>query len=307
MGAGVTGALALLALTECGPDAANVPLLRSDHCPVGGCVDSSTSSGIPDAGPIPNEPLEGWDTTGAGPLTGIYAVLSVISAKVVVPVELRQLFRLRIVQKGTEIHQKTTLCVFKLPSVPNVATLTIPEPLQELIQNKAVEVDGLYLSSASVLNATYAPPPFLLVVGAMLPNPATDPLPTMDDPTNELDEDMDGHPGVTIDAQVLTCTSTQQLYAALRTSGVVQGTVTGPNTIQGTFNVKVNQSVLGYSDMCLAAAANIVPLIEPNSPFTAQRLGASYDLNGDGNITCPEIEIAAPGVFGEAWTGDGGP
>ena len=63
----------------CGPDASNVTALRSDHCPVGGCVDAS----VFDAGPIviAPEPLENWDTTNEGPLSGIFAVEATIEQR----------------------------------------------------------------------------------------------------------------------------------------------------------------------------------------------------------------------------------
>ena len=101
----------LFVATACGPQ--DPPdRLRSDHGPVGGCVDAA----VVDAAPIeiPPEPLEDWDTTDAGPLSGIFAVEAQITANVVLPVATRQLFRLRIVQHGTTLRAKTTLCAFKL-------------------------------------------------------------------------------------------------------------------------------------------------------------------------------------------------
>jgi hypothetical protein len=297
------GLVVALSAAACGPDAANVPFVRQDHCPVTGCVDAAPAPppDAPPPGTIPPEPLEPWDTSGEGPLSGIFAVQSILTARVGVIVQLRQLYRLRIVQKGTDIHQKTTLCAFKLPVVPNVATLAIPPALQTLIQTKSVEVEGPYLSSPAVLEAAYTPPPFLLVIGASLGTPAIDPLPTLMNMAGEVDEDMDGNPGVTLDANVLTCTTDQKLYVALRTSGTTTGTISSPDTIDGTTDVHVDQSVLGYSDPCLATAVNITIQVMPGAPLHAQRVGAAEDVDMNGNVSCPEILLAAPTLFGDAW------
>lgn len=283
----------VVAMGACGPRASDVPYVRDDHCPVGGCVEGGTSSTGPVT--IPDEPLEDWDTAGAGPLTGIFAVEATIDARVVVPVQLRQLLRLRMVQRGNRIRQKTTLCAFKLPEVENVATLEIPPALQSLIQQKATEAEGEILVPGEQLH--YVPPPFLVVVGAKLANPASDALPTKDDLRAALDEDGDGQPGVTLNAKVLTCTMTRSLYVALRTSGSLFGTVATPDLITGKVDVHVTQSILGWSDECLAVAATLNVQVVPGSPFRAQRTTPADDLDHNGNVSCPELVVRAPVLF----------
>jgi len=287
-----------IAVASCGPRSDAVPILRTDHCPVGGCVDAGPTGPI---GPvtIPDEPLEDWDTKDQGPLSGIFAVEATIDARVVVPVQLRQLLRLRIVQHGNRLHQKTTLCAFKLPVVENVATLEIPPPLQAVIQGKATEDEGDYLVPGAQLK--YAPPPFLVVVGAKLAKPATDRLPTKDNPTGALDEDMDGAPGVTLISKVLTCPTPQRLFVALRTTGALSGTVATGDLITGTVDVSLQQSILGWSDECLAVASTIKIDIAPKSPFHAVRTTAADDLDQNGNVSCAELLLRAPTTFGPQW------
>lgn len=291
----VPALVAGFALICCGPDASKAQALRTDHCPVGGCVAPT----VFDAGPIviPPEPLENWDTTNAGPLTGIFAVEATIDARVVVPVRLKQLLRLRIVQQGTHVHEKTTLCAFKLPVVQDVATLAIPPLLQQVIASKSTEDEGDYLSSDAVVNASYSPPPFRVVVGANLANPATDPLPTMSNLTNAIDEDHDGNPGVTLSANVLTCTSAQSLFVALRVTGNLLGTVLTPDVIAGKVDIGFDESILGYSDDCLSTASQIQILITPGSPFRAERTSAADDVDGNGNVSCPELVAHATDLF----------
>jgi hypothetical protein len=291
---------ALLGLSACGPkDAPDA--LRSDHCPVGGCVDAGAD---PDAAPIdiPPEPLEDWDKTDAGPLTGIFAVEAQITANVVVPVETRQLFRLRIVQKGTTLRAKTTLCAFKLPVVEGVATLIVPPKLEQLLWQKGVESNGEFLSDSKVIGAAYTPPPSLVLVGANLADPENDELPTFEDKTNAIDEDEDGHEGVTLSANLVTCGDAfHELYVALRTVATLAGTVLTPDVIEGKADVSLEQRIIGYSDDCLATAVNINITITPGSPFRAERVGDGEDLDQNGNVTCPELKQNAVALFGDFW------
>jgi hypothetical protein len=283
----------------CGPRAEDVPKLRSDHCPVGGCKDASTSDGGPIV--IPDEPLEPWDETGAGPLTGIFAVEAQISARVAIVVETREIFRLRILQKGTHIEQTTTLCALKLPDVPDVATLIVPPILQQVLWQKHVDAEGDFISDTNVLGADYVPPESLLLVGAKLDDIKNDPLPTQKDPSTAIDEDKDGHPGVTIDAKVVSCDQTEQLYVALRTGATLTGKVVTPDLIQGKADVQLKQSVVGLSNDCIAAAANINIQVLPGSPFKAVRVGDAEDIDRNGNVSCAELAIQALDLFGDFW------
>lgn len=290
-------AIGTAAVFACGPNASGVPYLRDD----GGCLPGygCTDGGIDfDAGPItiPPEPLEPWDAGADGLLTGIFAVEATVTARAGVEVTSKQLYRLRIAQSGTHIHQKTTLCALELPSIPNVVTLAVPPELQTVIESHSTEDDGDYLSSSAVLEAKYLPPAFIQVFGASLANPATDPLPSLEGGA-WTDDDGDQNPGVTLYAQTVTCTSAQKLFVALRATGILAGTVQTPDVISGLAQITLEDSVLGYSDPCLSVAATIAIQVEPDSPFRAQRVGPAEDLDQNGNVSCPEIVINAPNIF----------
>jgi hypothetical protein len=250
---------------------------------------------------IPPEPLEDWTEPDPGPLSGIFAVEATITAHAGPEVKLKQLLRLRILQKGmtTFVHEKTTLCAFKLPDVPGTASLQIPPELQAVIQTKGAEEMGDYLSGSGTLK--YTPPPFLVVVGAKLANPATDPLPTQMDLTNALDEDNDGNPGVTLGAKVFTCPGDpppwEKLYVAIRTSGTLVGQVPSPDLITGKVDVKFVDSVLGYSNECLSAAAMLKIDVSPGSPFRAIRTSSDDDIDQNGNVSCAELVLRIPVLF----------
>ncbi len=289
--------LSPLLVVACGPSASDTPFLRDDGgcLPGYGCTDASF---VVDTGPItiPDAGLEPWDAASDGLLTGIFAVEATVTARAGVEVTSKQLYRLRIAQDGTHVHQKTTLCALSLPSIPNVVTLNVPPALQTLIENTSTENDGDFLSNDQVLEAKYSPPPFLEVFGATLANPATDPLPNTEGGAAP-DDDGDGHPGVTLLASTITCTSEQQLYVALRVAGVLQGIVQTPDLITGYAQIHLDESVIGFSDPCLSVATTISINVEPNSPFRAQRVGAAQDVDHNGNVSCPEIVINAPTIF----------
>jgi hypothetical protein len=284
-------------LIACGPSTSDTPYLREDGgcLPGYGCTDGSF---VVDAGPItiPDAGLEPWDADSSGVLSGIFAVEATVTARAGVEVTSKQLYRLRIAQDGTHVHQKTTLCALSLPSIPNVVTLNVPPALQTLIENTSTENDGDFLSNDQVLEAKYSPPPFLEVFGATLANPATDPLPNGEGGAAP-DDDGDGNPGVTLLAQTITCTSPQELYVALRVAGVLQGIVQTPDLITGYAQIHLDESVIGFSDPCLSVATTISINVEPNSPFRAQRVGDAQDVDHNGNVSCPEIVINAPNIF----------
>lgn len=118
--------LSALLLLACGPKD-EVRVLRDDHCPVGGCKDAST---VGDGGPvvIPPEPLEPWDETGQGLLSGIFAVETTINARVGIPVETRQLFRLRIRQLSSAGARRALALVTAQPARGTHRTLRAVRP-----------------------------------------------------------------------------------------------------------------------------------------------------------------------------------
>lgn len=247
--------------------------------------------------------LEPWDTSNAGPLSGIFALEFTIKANLVVPLESRQLYRFRVLQDGntTTTRVKMQLCELKLPSVPGVATVTVPPALDTLIQSKTSEFTGSYLSAGSPVGATFSPPLFLSIMGANLANPVSDPLPTTASPGTAIDEDGDGHPGVTFDATAVICAGTQQLYVAVKTGARFDATISSLDAFAGALTPTLDQSVLGYSNQCLSSSATLQPTITPGSTMKGQRVADSQDTDHDGNVSCAEISAAAPALFGNYW------
>jgi hypothetical protein len=311
------GSLLLAAsLVACGPSRDGYAYVRLDHCPAGidagpeaicdgrdASIDVGIDTGPTDGGPpiVPDEPLEDWDETGAGPLTGIYAVEVQVLANVVVNLETRQLYRVRMLQHGTSVRVRLQACVIDLASIRGLADLHFTHDAEDAIRGHIIELEGNYLSAADPIGATFAPPRTFVTIGADLAMPDTDALPTMADPTLALDEDADGNPGVTIDATAVVCDEPEQVFAAFRASIALSGVVNDVASFDGTVDPSVEQSVLGYTDPCLSVAASLVVTIRPGSMFHARRVGAAEDLDGNGNVSCPEVAWAGGPLFGDYW------
>lgn len=280
----------------CGPSAGDYPFLRPDA----GYPDAAGAEAAPDAGNvIENEPLEDWDEIGAGPLTGIFAVEVVARMKVVVEVEVRQLHRMRLLSRGETVRVRAQLCRLAPPALEGIAEITVPIAAEMLLRSKAFESEGPYLSQSDPIGATFSPPPFLALLGASLADPSEGPLPTPEDLSGAFDEDRDGHPGVTLLAKTLLCEKEEELYAALRTGAGLTATIDGFDELAGAAEPRLEQSVLGYSEPCMAAAAGLA--IEPlgGSTFTARRVAPAgpLDLDANGNVTCGEIVAARDTLF----------
>lgn len=298
-------ALALIVCAACGPNADAYAYLREAGCehPCEPDAGRDAGSDAGDGGPpvIESEPLEDWDTTGAGELSGLFAVEVVIPAHAVIDLESRQIYRLRILQQGADARLRITPCVFALPSIPSVATLSLPPRLDDVLHTLAVDQQGAFLSAADPLHATITTPRATILLGAMLADPSMDPLPTMMMPAGELDQDMDGQPGVTIDADTVLCRNPEHIYAALRATVAMSATIDDLDRFSGTVDPTLDQSVLGVSNRCLNAAASLQIMLVPGAHFTAIRVGAAQDIDGNGNVSCGELAWYAAPLFGDFW------
>jgi len=293
---------AVLLLAGCGPSPGDYPFVRPEGCETP-CEDAGTDAGLADAGPpeIPAEPLEDWDETGADPLTGLFAVEVAIPARAVVEVETRQLYRLRVLQRGEQVRMKITPCRFALPAVPSVATLIIPPRLETILRETTIDEEGPFLSQPDPIGASLTTPRTTILLGADLADPESDPLPTEAMPDTALDEDEDGQPGVTVAAETVLCRQPEEIYIALRASVQMQTTIADLDRLEGTVVPTLEQSVLGVSDRCLNAAAGLDIELLDGSVFTALRVGDAEDYDDNGNVSCPEIALFSEELFGSFW------
>jgi hypothetical protein len=282
----------------CGPSVDDYPLLRPDAEQPDPALLEEQQQGPTNF--IENEPLEPWDESDAGPLSGIFAVEVNMPANVIVDLDTRQLFRFRMLQQGSQLRFKSQMCRIALPNVEGVAQLEIPLELEKLIRSKSSEATGSYLSSAEPIGAVFSPPTFSVLLGASLTDP-DGPLPTPDNLANASDEDGDGEPGVTLLATTLLCSEQQAAYAALRAGAAFEGKVATLDAFQGSVQPQLDVSVIGYSDPCMAAAADLPIQLLEGASFRTIRTRPEHDIDDNGNVTCGEVVEAAPQLFGAFW------
>ena len=268
-------AAAALLLAACGPDEAEYGFVRTERVepdPDPGGDEAAEGEGEK---PIPDEPLEDWAVEGADPLSGIFAVETTIKARLVIDLEAKLIHRLRLVRRGTEVQQRFTLCDVELPSVPGVAELTIPERLRSLVQSRHIDGVGDFFDSAEAVGATYAPE---------VPEIALGPE----------DDDADGNPGVTVSASAIVCDEQVEVYASLVVGAGIRGTVLDDDTMEGEADPTLSQEILGWSDECIQPAAALEIEIVEGSHWRAERVAPEHDLDGNGNVSCPEIIRTRP-------------
>ena len=86
--------------------------------------------------------------------------------------------------------------------------------------------------------------PFATVVGAELDNPLSDPLPESPGEAGEVDGDMDGHPGVTVE---VSGTVSGQVYVVQRNVITMRGQTRSEDRIEGLWHSEGTQIVLDAS------------------------------------------------------------
>ncbi len=298
----MTRLLIIAALCGCTATGGDAVFVTPDWAPV-------------DAGPdvplIEDDTVEpDWDTEGAGPLTGYFAVEAYITALVAGSFEFqtRQILLARFVQHGTTLRQRLTLCALDLPSVDGIVDLTIPPEVGALIRGIDGESEGEFLSSPDV-GATWNPAPLIVLLGADVdgqegPLPGDDAVECTEDPAFPCltDPDEDGDPGVPVQADVALCErNPQRLDIALRVVISLEGTV-GPNhdTLNGDLDPVLEFTVVGISDPCLEAAKALTAQAGEDSTFKAYRVDGATDgslnLDADSNgaVSCSELLAGLP-------------
>ncbi len=243
--------------------------------------DESLLSGAP---PFQTVDAEVAGDLGAGvvDLTGTFAFEAVVRVQLVIDLVSRQYFLVELEQDGTHLRQKTTNCRIDLPGIEGVAVMTLPPAVLELLRGRPFVTEGAFLTGTEV-GATYHPDVQFFALGVDFTgrDPFTAPLPTKDDLALALDEDEDGHPGVTIEVETATCSEVERLYVAMRTTVDMQGTVESADTLSGGITPTLDQSVLGFSDPCLEIAAGLRPAVQEESSFRGVRV--------DDGLTCADL------------------
>jgi len=94
--------------------------------------------------------------------------------------------------------------------------------------------------------------PYLEVRGAVLDDPAVDPLPTEPDDPRVIDQDSDGHPGMTVRVTVLGIVE-GETYVVQRVTYHMTGRLVAPDRIEGRIDWTDEQTVLEATNPLLEA------------------------------------------------------
>lgn len=153
-------------------------------------------------------------------------------------------------------------------------------PIQQLVQILVPErnVDAISVVSffargvpALAPGVTFSTEALLDLRGALLADPAADPLPTRFDLTRQRDQDRDGQPGMT---SLSTGLVTGELYQAQRTSAVFQVQVVDEGHLHGLLTTRPEATILGASNPDLINDGQVIAHPQADrSYFRAIRLG----------------------------------
>ena len=246
------------------------------------------------------------DAPQVGSLTGTFAVQAHIHVRLFIDLYSHMYFLMEMEQEGRQLRLATTNCEIELPSYEGVAKMTILPAVMELLRDRPFVSEGEFLSSDQ-LPLAFHPDSQVFHLGVDFEgrDPFTDPLPTVNDLSHQLDEDEDGNPGVTVDVEAATCQEPQQLYVALRTVVRMKAQqVDSWDALEGSLEATLDQEVLGYSDPCLELATSMRPEVQDDCTFRALRVdGANgtrmLDADGDGDVSCDEVDPHVESLFPE--------
>ncbi len=245
----------------------------------------------------------GLATAGAGPrnpveppspeLTGVWAEKQVLTGTTDLPVvgEIvainRTLLRVEVKQEGRRIDRVETVCAIdSRSSIGAVKTVLPPAFLKAvsgLRRRGTLSVRGgtWRLKTAKALG----------VYGAKLKQPAGDPLPEEDDDERLVDDDGDGHPGVTIR---LEGPISGDLYMVERDWSVLLGVLVGGNTdhVKGRLVWGSEQSVVDSTNPLLTGPRSLAPHRDSRrSSFEMRKVAPK--------TTCEDIIAKAGSLFGQ--------
>ncbi|MFH1531845.1 MAG: hypothetical protein ABIK09_14060 [Pseudomonadota bacterium] len=122
--------------------------------------------------------------------------------------------------------------------------------------------------------------------GAVLDDPVNDPMPTLEDPTGAVDQDGDGHPGMTVLLDGVFAGT--EVYTAQRWWSELHGAVVTPDYVEGLVGHGNETNTLGADPPALAYQTHNGAHEDPTrSFFRMQRVSDDF--------TCADLVVAAYG------------
>lgn len=220
-------------------------------------------------------------------LSGVWAFAQVTSEIVNLPLvgtrerTATNLLQSVITQDGNTLTAWETNCATNIDYRTSLVETTIPPGfLESLGANERfatltwIEREGALSGDRSVvLQISF--PWDVQVAGARLDDIENEPLPTDADDPRVIDQDGDGHPGVSVHVEILGLLK-GDVYVVQRNWTRLEGTLIAPDTIRGIIEWKAEQTVLGASSSWLTQSQLGIPAPE-RSFFVAKRVSPGMD------------------------------
>jgi hypothetical protein len=190
------------------------------------------------------------------------------------------LVRTILVQDGDEITAHELTCASRIDYGTNLVKTIIPPGFLESlgVNERPGSVSWSDRDGDAVVELVL--PWDAQVAGARLDDPEADPLPTQADDPRVIDQDADGHPGVSVHVEILGLIQ-GDVYVTQRNWTRLVGVLIAADTIRGTIEWRAEQTVLGATSSWLAQDQLGTPDLE-RSFFIAKRISAGLD--------CAQIE-----------------
>lgn len=216
--------------------------------------------------------------TDAGDLSGSWLMAQLATSVSHVPVVGKVYAQSRLVSihqlqhQGERLFGPGRLCELALESGSRLVRTTLSARAQASLPTP--HIDARVARNARGQLAFWQPKQ-LLVVGARLRTPMTDPLPTRDDAPEVIDQDGDGYPGLTIQVRGI---APGRLYVVQRGWTELHGNLVTHDAFAGALRFHNEQVVLDATSFFLRRTLAIEPMLS-RSWFRLQRLpdGASCE------------------------------
>lgn len=181
--------------------------------------------------------------------------------------------RVEIEQSASSLVLQDRYCRITVKSANLLVSMEIPEALLCLL----IKGPGTAALEASPSGVSFVRPWQTRTSGLLLERPDDEPLPESAADPRVIDEDGDGHPGVTVRLRVLGVIE-GEVYLVQRMRYRLVGTVVSPDRIEGYLEWRSERVVLGASSPLFVGDWSGTPDPDPaKSTFVLQRIDPTWD------------------------------
>lgn len=185
-------------------------------------------------------------------------------------VNLDLVFRLFVTESGGKLTTTFDVC--------RIHAVTFPDPSTIRVTFTPTVVATLTTTSSESAPA--------LAAGGPFPFPPLTIRSGIDVPGAPVDADGDGHPALTIPADIGNGWLNVDGYVGFTMNATLTATLADPNTMSGTMDFSAIGTVFGSTSPLLTSGTITVKPDSPQTPFTARRL--------PGNVACQDVLLQFP-------------